>query len=258
MPHVTFTREGGVGLITLNRPPVNAYHLDFVRDLGAAIDEARADGSVRAVLVQSALEKFFSAGADLQFFRESTLDARNLFIAVAHETLRRMERTPKVFIAVINGHCLGGGLEIALACDLRFAAAGAGNLGQPEINLGLLPGNGGTQRLPRLVGRSRALDLMITGRSVSAEEALQIGLVDRVFPKEDLAAKAMEYAQKVAEGPSFASGLIKRAVQEGMEAGLDAGLALEREAMARAFASEDATEGVAAFTEKRKPSFKGR
>jgi len=255
---VTLTNESGIGLITLNRPPVNAYHDQVMRELGAAVDAARADEEVKVVIVRSALDNFFSAGADVEFFRKSSLNEKASLIAFAHETLSKMERTPKVFLAALNGHALGGGLEIALACDLRFAAQGKGKLGQPEVTLALLPGNGGTQRLPRLIGKSRALDLMITGRTLSPDEALQVGIVDRVFPKEELFSKTMEYARNLATGATFAIGMIKRAVQEGSEVGLESGLAYEREVLYRVFASEDATEGVGAFLEKRPPRFTGR
>ncbi len=256
--YVSLTNESGVGIITLNRPPVNAYNDQFMRELGSAVEAARADEEVRAVIVRSALDNFFSAGADLEFFRKSSLNEKATFISLAHDTLGKMERTPKVFIAALNGHTLGGGLEVALACDLRFAAQGKSKLGQPEVTLALLPGNGGTQRLPRLIGKSRAIDLMITGRTLSPDEALQIGIVDRVFPKEELFSKTMDYAKNLATGATLAIGLIKRAVQEGSEVALESGLAYEREVLSRVFASEDAAEGVRAFLEKRPPMFKGR
>jgi enoyl-CoA hydratase/carnithine racemase len=175
-----------------------------------------------------------------------------------HEVLRRVETTPKVFIAAIGGHCLGGGMEIALACDLRFAAAGSYGLGQPEITLGIIPGNGGTQRLPRLVGKSRALDLMITGRAASPDEALKIGLIDRIVPAEELLGKAREYAEALARSATVAVGLIKLTVNRGLEMALDDGLAYEREALFRSFITEDGVEGVRAFSEKRPAAFKGR
>lgn len=255
---ISLDRQGAVGQISLHRAPVNAYNAQFARELDEAVEAARADDGVRAVVVTSTVPKFFCAGADIKFFQSSTLTEKEKFILHMHEVLRRIELTPKVFIAAINGHCLGGGMEIALACDLRFAAAGMFGLGQPEITLGILPGNGGTQRLPRLVGKSRALDLMITGRTVAPAEALTIGLVDRVFPAEELAAKTREYAEGLAGSASMAVGLIKLAVTRGMELPLDGALAYEREALFRTFASEDAAEGVAAFVAKRPPAFKGK
>lgn len=255
---ISLDRQGAVGQISLHRAPVNAYNAEFAEELNEAVEAARADDGIRAVVLTSTVPKFFSAGADIKFFQSSTPAQKEKFILRMHEVLRKIELTPKVFIAAITGHCLGGGMEIALACDLRFAAAGKYGLGQPEITLGILPGNGGTQRLPRLIGKSRALDLMVTGRSVSPDEALALGLVDRVFPAEELAAKTREYADALAGSASLAVGLIKLTVTRGLELPLDGGLAYEREALFRTFASEDAAEGVAAFVAKRPPSFKGK
>lgn len=255
---ISLERQGAVGQISLHRAPANAYNRQFADELDDAIEAARADDGIQAVVVTSTVPRFFSAGADIKFFQSSTLPEKEQFIRHMHEVLRKVELTPKVFIAAINGHCLGGGMEIALACDLRFAAAGKHGLGQPEITLGILPGNGGTQRLPRLIGKSRALDLMVTGRTVSPEEALAIGLVDRVFPAEELPAKTREYAEGLAKSATLAIGLIKLTVTRGLELPLDGGLAYEREALFRTFASEDAAEGVNAFLEKRAPAFKGK
>jgi enoyl-CoA hydratase/carnithine racemase len=255
---ISLERQGAVGQISLHRAPANAYNRQFAQELDEAVEAARTDDGIQAVVVTSTVPRFFCAGADIKFFQSSTLPEKEKFILHMHEVLRKIELTPKVFIAAINGHCLGGGMEIALACDLRFAAAGKHGLGQPEITLGILPGNGGTQRLPRLVGKSLALDLMITGRTVSPDEALGIGLVDRVVPLEELAAKTREYAEALTKSATMAVGLIKLTVTRGMELPLDSGLAYEREALFRTFASEDAAEGVNAFLEKRSPAFKGR
>lgn len=258
MPFVTISREGAVGILTLNRPPANSYDMDFVRQLGAAVDQAAGDPEIRAVVVKSALEKFFSAGADVKFFSLGTQQSNMDMICAEHDALERIGRVPKIFIAMIGGHALGGGLEIALACDLRFSGDGDFKLGLPEVTLGLLPGNGGTQRLSRLIGKSRALDLMINGRTVAPNEALALGLVDRVFPQADLAAKTMEYAANLARGASFAIGRIKLAVNDGIEMPLGEGLAKEREVTEQVFLSEDAKEGITAFVDKRKPVFKGK
>lgn len=255
---ISLERAGGVGQISLHRPPANAYNQQFADELEEAVEAVRADDGIRAAVVTSTLPRFFSAGADVKMFQASTLPEKEKFILHMHEVLRKIETTPKVFIAAINGHCLGGGMEIALACDLRFAAAGTYGLGQPEIVLGILPGNGGTQRLPRLVGKSRALDLMITGRTVSPDEALSLGLVDRVFPAEELLARTREYAEALTRSAAMAVGLIKLAVTRGLELPLDGGLAYEREALFRAFGSADAAEGVNAFLAKRPPVFKGK
>lgn len=257
---VLFEKQGAVGVIKLNRPPVNSYDHDFYLLLDKYIDQVRFDDGIKVAILTSALDGMFSAGADIKMLKASTPDYKAMFCLNCQETLTKMEATPKVFIAALNGTCVGGGLEIALAADLRFAAkdpAGKFKLGLPEVTLGVLPGTGGTQRLPRLIGKSRALDLMITGRLLSPEEALQLGLVDRVWPQSEFWAKTMEYAQNLANGPTRAVSLIKRSVQEGTEMSLSAGLALERELQNRLFVTKDAQEGLSAFIEKRKPQFKG-
>lgn len=257
-PFITVTREGAVGVITLNRPPANSYNMDFVHQFSAAVDQIGNDSEMRAVVVKSALEKFFCAGADVKFFSEGTQQSNMEMIRAEHDALERIGRVPKIFIAMIGGHALGGGLEIALACDLRFSGDGEFKLGLPEVTLGLLPGNGGTQRLSRLVDKSRALDLMINGRAVTANEALALGIVDRVFPQAELVTKTMEYAANLARGASYAIGRIKLAVNEGIELPLGEGLAHERKMTEQVFLSEDAKEGIAAFVGKRKPEFKGK
>src|SRR5436190_20646967 len=198
---VNVSRErDGVALIHLNRPPANSYDRAFLDDLNAAVDEVRWDGDVRgAVLVSDLAPRFFSAGADVSNFVASTQEQRVMTVLHAHEILLKMERTPKLFVAAIAGHALGGGLEIALACDFRFAAEGEYRLGVPEVNLGLLPGNGGTQRLTRLVGRTRALDLLLSGQPLQPARALEIGLVDGVFPTDRLLDETIGYVAKLAQ-----------------------------------------------------------
>ncbi|TMC05962.1 MAG: enoyl-CoA hydratase/isomerase family protein [Chloroflexi bacterium] len=256
---VRLEREGAVGIIVLDRPPANSYDYDFLRELGAAVDDARYDDDVRAVVVASASERFFSAGADVVAFRAGSPNQRAMTALLAHEVFRKFENTPMLFVAAIAGHALGGGLELALACDLRFAAKGGYRIGLPEVTLGLFPGSGGTQRLPRLVGLAKGLDLIATGRPISPEEAHGLGVVDQLF--DDAAAcraGAVEYCAKAASGPAEAIGRAKVAITLGYAAPLDLGLAIEREAIARVFVSEDAQEGIAAFGDKRQPSFKGR
>ncbi len=256
---VRLDREGAVGVIVLDRPPANSYDYGFLRELGAAIDDARFDDGIRAAVVVSASEKFFSAGADLGAFKAGSPNQRYSTALLAHEVFRKMENTPMVFVAAIAGHCLGGGLELALACDLRFAAEGDYAIGLPEVGLGLFPGSGGTQRLPRLVGLPRGIDLIVNATRLKPAEAKEMGIVDRLYP--DAAAcreAATEYAAKLASGASEAIGRAKVSASLGFGAPLDLGLAIEREAIGRIFASEDAAEGIEAFTEKRKPEYRGR
>ena len=257
---VRLEKEGGVGVIVLDKPPANSYDYDFLREFAGAIDDARIDLSIKsAIVVTSASEKFFSAGADVSVFAKGSPRSRFMLALLAHETFRKMENTPLVFIAAIAGHCLGGGLELALACDVRFAAEGTYQIGLPEVNLGLFPGSGGTQRLPRLVGLSRGLDLIANATTLKPADAKEIGIVDRLFP--DAAAcraGAIEYGAKLAAGPGVAIGHAKLAITQGYGGPLDLGLAIEREAIGRVFVSDDAEEGIKAFMEKRKPEFKSR
>ena len=255
--NVTFSKDGKVGSITLDRPPANSYEIEFMRQLGAAIDAANADDDVRVVIVRSASEKFFSAGADLKAFKEGTTEDSLNMIAYAHTQLNKMAASGKIFIAAIAGHAMGGGLEMALACDLRLAMDSRYFLALPEVTLGLLPGNGGTQRLPRLIGVSRALELMITGDRVSPQQALELGIVNKLFSAETFAADVQAYAEKLADGASVAIAAIKRAAYDGFVMSLDDGLALERELIAPLYETDDLAEGLAAFAEKRKPIYKG-
>jgi enoyl-CoA hydratase/carnithine racemase len=251
---VTFSAEGAVGAITLDNPPANSYDIEFVRDLAGAIAEADRSADVRVVVLRSASPKFFSAGADVKRFLANDADANVEMIRLAHEALAGMARSPKLFVAFIAGHALGGGLEMALACDLRYAAQGAFRLGTPEVTLGLLPGNGGTQRLPRIIAPGAALDLLLTGRQVAPDEALRLGIVSELFADED-AFRA--HVEKLAVGPPLAIASIKRAVYEGLARPLDDGLALERDLVEELFRSQDANEGLTAFSEKRAPTFVG-
>jgi enoyl-CoA hydratase/carnithine racemase len=255
---VTLTREqDGIALVHLNRPPANSYNKAFADDLNAAIDEVRFDESIDAVILVSDLAKFFSAGADIGMFRTVTPKVRAMTILHMHEILLKIERTPKVFIAAIGGHCLGGGLEISLAADFRFAAEGDYRIGVPEVTLGVLPGNGGTQRLPRLIGRQKAMELLMTGKPVDPRTAHDLGIVDRLVPADRLLPEAIEFAASLAKGPTMAIGEIKVAAKQGVEMSLDSGLTLERGGIFRLFQTADAKEGMDAFAEKRKPNWKG-
>jgi enoyl-CoA hydratase/carnithine racemase len=231
--------------------------------LGEAISAAEADADVRVVILRSASEKFFSAGADIKAFLANSSEANMAMIHLAHGELNRIAASHKIYIAAINGHALGGGLEMALACDFRVALDGESGssrryyLGLPEVTLGILPGNGGTQRLPRLIGANKALEMMILGERVNPQQALELGIVNKLFPAESFNEDVQAYAERIANGASLAVGAIKRAVYDGLEMELADGLALERELIAPLYDTEDSAEGFAAFSEKREPVYKG-
>ncbi len=251
----TVEKENGTAIVSITMPPANTYNFEVMKELDAIIEDVRLDTDVN-VMILTGSEKIFSAGADIKMLKQSDPAYKAAFCLHCQETLMEIERIPKIVIAALNGHCVGGGLEIAMACDLRFMRSG-GQIGLPEVTLGVLPGTGGTQRLPRLVGKSRAIDLMITGRTISAEEAKDIGLVNDVC-EGDAVEFAKEYAAKLNAGATKAIGLIKVAVQEGAEMPFSGAMALERELQNRLFVTEDAQEGLQAFIDKRKPEFKGR
>ncbi len=242
------------GTITLDNPPANSYDIDYMTELGAAVEAAGADASARVVVVRSASEKFFCAGADIKKFLANDLDANMDMIRLAHDALASIARSPKLVVACVAGHALGGGLEIALACDVRYAIEGRYRLGTPEVTLGLLPGNGGTQRLPRLIGAGPALELLATGRTLSPEDARAIGLVSQVFADQAAFDAHLETLRAL---PPLALANIKRAVYEGVDKPLADGLALERDLMEELFRSDDAREGLTAFSEKRTAQFTG-
>jgi enoyl-CoA hydratase/carnithine racemase len=254
---VRLEKQDSIGHIVLDRPPANSYDKAFMDELDAIIDDAGRDDAVKAIVLRSASEKFFSAGADVSVFAKSGLDEQTAFVARANEAMSKFESTPKVIVAAINGHCLGGGLEMALCCDFRVAAEGSYRIGLPEVTLGLLPGTGGTQRLPRLIGRQKALDFLLRGTTMPPQDALAAGIVDEVVAAAELVEKAVERARAYATAPTFAIGRIKRATVQGFGMRLDEGLRLERQLLIELFKSEDAKEGVTAFVEKRKPNYKG-
>jgi len=253
---VSFETDGAVGFITLDNPPANSYDASVMSEFATAVDEALTS-STRVVVVHSANPKFFSAGADVKKFLDGDVETNMEMIRTSQGAFARMAAASQVFIAHLAGHALGGGLEIALACDLRVAAAGAYKLGTPEVTLGLLPGNGGTQRLTRLVGPSRAMELLLTGRTFEVKEAVEMGLVAEILDAEDDDAQARAYAERLASGPALALAAIKRCVHEGGERSLSDGLALEAELVEQLFRSKDASEGLHAFVQKRKPEFVG-
>ncbi len=255
----------GVATIELNDPPANTYSYEMMRDLDAAVLGARMDTGVHVIVLRGAGEKFFCAGANIGMLKEATPAFKYYFCLHANETMNRLEQTPKLVIAALNGHAVGGGLEVAMAADMRIAKKDAGKIGLPEIALGVLPGTGGTQRLARLVGKSKAIELMIAGRLMSFDEAKALGLVNEVWDEAALAGRSFgdavqEHAKQFTppHRASQAVGHIKRAVQSGLEMSFTDGLALERELQQRLFESADAREGIAANLEKRKAEFSGR
>jgi enoyl-CoA hydratase/carnithine racemase len=262
---VLVERRDGVAVVTLNEPPANTYSYELMRELDAAILDLRMDRGVHVIVLTGAGEKFFCAGATIGMLKDADPEFKYYFCLHANETLNRLEQTPKLVIAALNGHTVGGGLEVAMAADLRIARAGGAKIGLPEVALGVLPGTGGTQRLARLVGKARAMELMISGRLLTMDEGHAAGLVTEVWGQDRLAGRSfvdavVEYAKEFTppHKASRAVGRIKRAVQSGPDAGFGEGLALERELQQLLFESDDAREGIAANLEKRKPHFSGR
>jgi enoyl-CoA hydratase len=260
---VKYEARDGIAILTLDDPPANTYTYEMFQQMDTAILQARMDESVTVILIVGAGEKFFCAGADIGMLASVTPTFKYYFCLHANETLNRLEQTPKLVIAALNGHCVGGGLEIAMAADLRIAKKGGGKIGLPEVNLGVLPGTGGTQRLSRMVGKSKAIELMVTGVTFDFDHAKELGLVNDVYEaggREEFLEKVLEYARQFTP-PARASkavGHIKRAVQTGWEVPFAEGLAVERELQQLLFQSEDAKEGLSAYAEKRKPQFKNR
>jgi enoyl-CoA hydratase/carnithine racemase len=263
MEKLNYRTGNGVAIITLNDPPANTYSYEMMQQLDRAILDARMDDSIQVIVITGEGDKFFCAGADIQMLAEVTPAYKYNFCLHANETLNRLEQTPKLVIAAINGHCVGGGLEVALAADIRIARRAGGKMGLPEVSLGVLPGTGGTQRLVRVVGKSRAIEMMATGELFPFEICREMGLIDRLFVADtgvSLLEQVLEYANQFTTPAkaAMAVGRIKRAVQTGAEIPLEYGLALERELQQQLFQSEDAKEGLDAYVNKRKPEFKGR
>jgi enoyl-CoA hydratase/carnithine racemase len=263
MPLAEYTTDGPIAIITLSAGKANCYTYEMMRDLDDAILKARFDDEIHAIVIRGAGEKFFCAGADINVLNKVTPKYKYYMCLHGNETINRLEQTPKLVIAAINGHCMGGGLEVAMACDFRIALKGGLKIGLPEVNLGVLPGTGGTQRLVRLVGKSTAIEMMSTGRALGVDEAKSEGIVDQIFDAgsvDDFMKQVLDYAKQFCP-PNKASkvvGQVKRACQSGAEVGFHEGLAIERELQQQLFESEDAAEGIAAYVEKRKPEFKGR
>jgi enoyl-CoA hydratase len=260
---VEYRVDEGVAILTLNDPPANTYSYEMMQQLDALILAARMDEGVQVMVITGSGEKFFCAGANIQMLSEVTPEFKYYFCLHANETLSRFEQTPKLVIAAINGHCVGGGLEVAMAADVRVARRGAGKMGLPEVSLGVLPGTGGTQRLARIVGKSKAIELMATGELFDFEKGQELGLINQICDAETgekFREQVMDYARQFTtpNKAARAVGRIKRAVQTGAEIPFESALALERELQQQLFQSDDAKEGLDAYVNKRKPIFKGK
>jgi len=259
-PLINYRTDAGVAILELNDPPANTYTYEMNCQLDDAILKARMDNDVHVIVLTGAGEKFFSAGANIKMLASVDPTFKYYFCLHANEMLLRLEHTPKLVIAALNGHCVGGGLEIAMAADIRIARKDSGKIGLPEVNLGVLPGTGGTQRLSRLVGKSKAIELIVTGNTFSFEEALELGIINDIYEREHFMESVMEYARQFCPPNKAAKavGRIKRAVQTGWEIPLEAALALERENQQLLFQSDDAKEGLNAYVEKRPATFKAK
>jgi len=257
---VKYENDGGLAIIQMDDAPANTYTYEMMQQLDTAILHARMDESVHVIVLRGAGDKFFSAGASIPMLTKADPTFKYYFCLHANETLSRLEQTPKLVIAALNGHTVGGGLEIAMACDIRIAKKEGGKIGLPEVNLGVLPGTGGTQRISRIVGRARAIELMATGRTFSFEEALEFGLIHYIYERESFWEDVVAYARQFCppNKASRAVGRIKRAVVTGSEVGFGEALGIERELQQLLFTSEDAKEGLKAYVEKRQPEFKGK
>ena len=250
-----FAREESFAVVTLNRPPANAISEPLMRELNAALNSVENDETVRAVIITGAGDRIFCAGADLgSAFSGGDVDT---FIRFGNSVMRKIERFPKPVIAAVNGHALGGGCEIAMACHFRLVKETA-RMGQTESNLGIVPGYGGSQRLPRLIGRTKALEFLILGTQVPASECLALGLANRLTKEGETLNDAKALARQIAKRPPIATRLIIEAVDEGLEAPIDKASDIEVRAFLKALKTEDASEGIQAFFAKREPSFKGR
>ena len=260
---IRYHTDNGLAFLTLNDPPANTYSYAMMQALDQAILKARMDETVQVIVITGNGEKFFCAGADIAMLSNVTPTFKYYFCLHANETLNRLEQTPKLVMAAINGHCVGGGMEVAMAADIRLARKDAGKMGLPEVSLGVLPGTGGTQRLVRLVGKSKAIELMATGQLFDFERGAELGIVNRIIEAasaEGFMDQVVEYARQFTTPHKAAQavGKIKRSVQTGGEISFEAALALERELQQQLFQSDDAREGLEAYVNKRKPKFAGK
>lgn len=253
--NVEVSLDGYVAIIKMNRSPSNAFNQEFVDELNEVVAQLAANAEVRAIVIASRVDRFFATGADIKLIFE--MDVKKVLAGLT-KLFNAIQYMPKPVIAMIKGHALGGGCELALACDFRFMAKGSATIGLPEVNLGIISAAGGTQRMSRLLGRGKATELLFEGRQIGAQEALDIGLIHRAYGNEDLVAKTLEYAHSLSNQAPIAIQLIKKCLNEGMDAKIEKGLEAEREALFAALQTEDAKEGVRSYLEKRSPIFTGK
>ncbi len=245
-----------IGYILINKPKANGYDILFMKLLAEKIEEATLNDEVKIIALKSTLPRFFCAGADIKVFQKNTVAENKEMVTYANLVAKKLHEIPKITVALINGHTLGGGLELALACDIRLASDADYQIGMSEINLGLMPGNGGTQRLIRLINLSRALELLLKGNSITPDQAFDIGLVNQFYPESEFEALSTAYLENLALGSASAMQAIKQAVNQGIELSLEEGLLLETKLADSLYDTEDAKEGLKAFIERRSPNFK--
>jgi len=260
MGKVDYSTQDGIATLALNNPKANAYDYDVMREMDEAILEARMDENVHVLIIRGAGEKFFCAGADIKMLNEKTPHHFYYFSLHANETARRLETTPKLVIAAINGHCMGGGMELAMACDIRLAKRDGGSMGLPEITLGLEPGVGGTQRLPRIVGYAKAIEILATGKALSFEEAYDLGIVHDIYEPATFWDEVTLFAKQFCPPNKAAKavGRIKLAARASVETSISEGILIEHETLQQLYESKDGREGVSAYLERRQPSYEGK
>ncbi|WP_298537441.1 enoyl-CoA hydratase/isomerase family protein [uncultured Algibacter sp.] len=255
MKYIRLEVQNRVGYIIINKPKANSYDINFMKLMSETIDEAIANKDVKVIALKSELTKFFCAGADIKVFQENTIAENKNMVRQANLVANKLSESPKITVAILDGHTLGGGLELALACDMRVACDGEFYLGLSEIKLGLMPGNGGTQRLIRLINESKALELLITGKSILPDQAFDLGLVNHFYPKDEFEESTKVYLEELAKGPLQAMSAVKQSVYKGLEMPLKAALELETKLADSLYDTEDAKEGLMAFIEKRDSKF---
>ncbi len=249
------SKSNGVATISLNRPPANSYYYDYLKLISTSVKEASNDNQVKVLLLNSTSDKFFCAGADIKVFSNNTTKQNAEMVKAAREVCEALVQSSKIVIAAINGHVLGGGLEIVMACDIRLAAKGNYLVGLPEVKLGLMPGNGGTPRLIDLIGASRAMELLVTGDAISSQKAYDFGLFNQLYTADVFENEVNNYVVNLAQGAGKAMASIKKYVQLHKGRNLEESLNLETELVNPLYNTNDAKEGFLAFVEKRKPKF---